>query len=150
MTDQPILFRKVLGTLRPVTPAAEALMAALPDRAVRVEITGIRGNTRRLALYFCMLKAATELLSDAVDGILSVPVLDDWLRREYGLSKPVVSKKTGEIIGYDRGRIAFDKLNEGERSAFITWAIEKLSARLGCDASELRREGEARLGERAA
>jgi hypothetical protein len=41
---QPALFRKVFGSLRPVTPAAEELLATVPDRAVRVEIKNIRGK----------------------------------------------------------------------------------------------------------
>jgi len=144
MTDrEPILFRSQLGALRPVTSAADDMLKTLdPRRNYRIEVHGIRGNTKRLALYFVILKIAAEQLSDAVDGVMSVPLLDDWLRREYGLSKPVVSKKTGEIIGYDRGRIAFDKMSEADRSGYISWVVEKLSSRLECDVTALRAEAE--------
>lgn len=148
MSDrEPILMRKQLGALRPATQAAQDMLDKLPgDRTFRVEVKGIRGNTRRLALYWCVLAVAAEQLSDAVDGVMSRGLLDDWLRREYGISKPVTSRKTGEIIGYDRGRIAFDKMPETERAAYLDWTIDKLSSRLGCDVTTLRQEAEQNYG----
>jgi hypothetical protein len=147
---EPILFRKAFGALRPVTPAAEELMATLPDKLLRVEITNVRGNTKRLALYWVCLKKACELLSDAVDGILSRKALHRWLKREEGLARPIKSKKTGEIIDYDYESIAFENMPENERAEFIDAALERISRRLGCDVTQLRQEGEAQLGERAA
>jgi hypothetical protein len=148
MTDkQPALFRKVLGALRPVTPAAEELMQTVPDRPVRIEIKGIRGNTRRLALYFVCLKVACEQLSDAVDGIMTPRLLHRYLKRRLGLSTPVVSKKTGEIIEWDDESIAFENMPEHERAAFIDQALGTLSEWIGCDVTELRNEGEAQFGQ---
>lgn len=145
---QPALFRKVFGSLRPVTPAAEELLASVPDRAVRIEIKNIRGNTRRLAFYFCCLKVGCEQLSDAVDGIMSVRVLHRYLKRRCGLSSPIISKKTGEIIEWDDESIAFESMPESERAAYIDHALETLSQWIGCDVRELRREGEAQFGEK--
>jgi len=147
--NEPILFRKSFGALRPVTPAAEEMMASLPDKLLRVEITNIRGNTKRLGLYWICLKKACELLSDAVDGILSRKALHRWLKREEGLAKPIVSKKTGEIIDWDYESIAFENMPENERAQFIDAALERISRRLGCDVTQLRQEGEAELGEAA-
>lgn len=144
---EPILFRKSFGALRPATPAAEDLMASLPDKLVRVEITNIRGNTKRLGLYWICLKKACELLSDAVDGILSRHALHRWLKREEGLAKPIMSKRTGEIIDYDYESIAFENMPENERAQFIDAALERISRRLGCDVTQLRQEGEAEMGE---
>lgn len=146
---QPALFRRAFGGLRPATPAAEELLASVPDRAVRVEIKGIRGNTRRLALYWCCLKVACEQLSDAVDGIMSPRLLHRFLKRRLGLSSPVVSKKTGEIIEWDDESIAFENMPENERIAFIDQALALLSEWIGCEVTELRREGEAQFGEAA-
>jgi hypothetical protein len=56
---EPALFRRVFGSLRPVTPAAERLLESVPDRAVRVEIKNIRGNTRRLGLYWVCLRVGS-------------------------------------------------------------------------------------------
>lgn len=146
---QPALFRRAFGSLRPVTPAAEELLATVPDRAVRVEIKNIRGNTRRLALYWCCLKVACEHLSDAVDGIMSPRLLHRYLKRRLGLSSPVMSKKTGEIIEWDDESIAFENMPEGERMAYIDGALALLSDWIGCDVTDLRREGEAQFGEAA-
>ena len=144
---EPILFRKQFGGLRPATPAAEQALSMHKQGALlRIEFAKIRGNTRRLGLYWCVLAVAAEQLSDAVDGVMSRGLLDDWLRREYGISKPVTSRKTGEIIGYDRGRIAFDKMPETERAAYLDWTIDKLSSRLGCDVTTLRQEAEQNYG----
>jgi hypothetical protein len=146
---QPALFRKVFGSLRPVTPAAEELMATVPDRPVRVEIKNIRGNTRRLALYFVCLKVACEQLSDAVDGIMSVRVLHRYLKRRCGLSSPIISKKTGEIIEWDDESISFENMPESERAAYIDHALETLSKWIGTDVTTLRNEAQAQFGEAA-
>lgn len=147
---QPALFRRAFGSLRPVTPAAEELLASVPaDRSVRVEIKNIRGNTRRLALYWCCLKVACEQLSDAVDGVLSPRLLHRFLKRRCGLSSPVVSKKTGEIVEWDDESIAFENMPEHERAAFIDQALALLSEWIGCNVTELRAEGQAHFGEAA-
>lgn len=145
---EPMLFRRAFGGLRPVTPGAEEMLAGLPDCAVRVEIKGIRGNTRRLALYWCCLKVGCEQLSDAVDGVLSPRLLHRYLKRRCGVSSPVMSKKTGEIIEWDDESIAFENMPEHERAAYIDDALGKLSEWIGCDVTTLRNEGEARFGER--
>ena len=150
MTDkQPILFRKAFGSLRPVTPAAEELLKAIPDRAVRVDVTGIRGNTRRLAFYFVCLKIGCEHLSDAVEGIMTPRILHRFLKRRCGLSTPIISKKTGEVVEWDDESIAFENMPEGERAEYIDQALTKLSEWIGCDVTELRNEGQARFGEAA-
>ncbi|WP_324807152.1 hypothetical protein SH584_11305 [Sphingomonas sp. LY29] len=151
MTDnEPILFRKAFGSLRPVTPAAEQLLRALPDKAVRVEIKNVKGNTKRLAFYFVCLKVGCEQLSDAVDGIMTPRILHRFLKRRCGLSTPIVSKKTGEIVEWDDESIAFEKMSETERAEYIDQALAKLSEWIGCDVTELRAEGEVRFGERSA
>jgi hypothetical protein len=146
---EPILFRRAFGSLRPVTPAAEELLYSLPDRAVRVEVKGIRGNTRRLALYWVCLKVACEQLSDAVDGIMSPRLLHRFLKRKLGLSTPVISKKTGEIIDYDDDSIAFENMPENLRTEFIDQALGLLSEWIGCDVTTLRDEARAQFGEAA-
>lgn len=146
---EPILYTKRLGAWRPATPAAEEEFALVPEGAVRrLAISGIRGNTRRLALYWVCLKKACELLSDAVDGILSRKALHRWLKREEGLAAPIKSKKTGEIIDYDYESISFESMSEHERSEYINAALERISRRLGCDVTEIKQEAEAETGMR--
>jgi len=139
---EPILFRSMLGTLRPVTAAAEEMARSTSGTVVRVEVKRTTGNTRRLALYWVCLRMACEQLSDAFDGVISTKSLHRWLKRDYGLAKPIVSKKTGEVIDYDYESVSFERMPENERAAFIDWAFEKLSARLGCDVTTLTREAE--------
>ena len=146
---QPALFRKAFGSLRPVTPAAEELVKAMPDKPMRIDITGIRGNTRRLAFYFVCLKIGCEHLSDAVDGIMTPRILHRFLKRRCGLSTPIVSKKTGEVFEWDDESIAFERMSEAERAEYIDQALTKLSEWIGCDVTSLRSEGEARFGEAA-
>jgi len=141
--SEPLLFRCTLGTLRPVTAAAEDAVRACAGQTMRVEIKRTAGNVKRMALYWCVLRVATEQLSDAVDGVLSTRALHRWLKREYGLAKPIVSKKTGEVIDYDYDSVSFASMSEPDRAAFIDWTIAKLSHRLGCDVTDLRREAEA-------
>ncbi len=151
MTDkQPALYRDVFGSLRPVTPAAEDEVKATQGKIVRIDIKGIRGNTKRLAFYWVCLKVGCEQLSDAVDGIMTPRILHRFLKRRCGLSTPIVSKKTGEVVEWDDESIAFENMKEGERAEYIDQALTKLSEWIGCDIRELRAEGEARFGERSA
>jgi hypothetical protein len=152
MSDkEPILFRAVLGSLRPATPAAEDMVGTLNrDRLYKLDVHGIRGNTARLGLYWVCLKVGCEQLSDAVDGILTPRVLHRRLKREHGLSTPIISKRTGEIIEYDDESIAFESMPESERAQFIDAALGTLSRWIGTDITTLRNEGEARFGERRA
>ena len=142
MSDrEPLLFRKEFGALRPVTGAAyDALATVKPGALVRLDLHNIRGNTRRLGLYWVVLKIAAEMLSDAVDGILSRQALHRWLKRENGLAKPIVSKKTGEVIDYDYDSISFAKMDEAGRAQHLEFTLELLSRRLGCDPETLRQE----------
>lgn len=139
--DEPLLCRVELGMLRPMTGAAEDAVRALPaGSVVRIEIKQTRGNYKRLAWYWVMLKIAIENLADRFDGPVNSKMLHRWLKQRFGLSKPVRSKKTGEIIGYDDGSIAFHSMPENERAAFIEQATEFLADQLGTEPSTLTTE----------
>lgn len=137
---EPILFRSMLGSLRPVSAAAEEAVKASSGQVLRVEIKRTTGNTRRLALYWVCLRIGVEQLSDAVDGVLSVKALHRRLKRECGLAKPIVSKRTGEVIDYDYESISFEGMPENERSEYVNAAFEKLSHWIGCDVTTLTSE----------
>lgn len=139
---EPLLCRSMLGSLRPVSAAAEEAIKATSGTVVRIEIKRTTGNTRRMALYWVVLRIAVEQLSDAVDGLLSTKALHRKLKRDYGLAKPIVSKKTGEVIDYDYDSISFSSMPENERSEYVNAAFEKISGWIGCDVSTLTREAE--------
>lgn len=135
---EPLLFRLVFGSLRPVTQASEDALAKLDaNQVVRIDIKRTVGNVKRMAFYWVMLKLTLDNLGDAFDGPMTTQMLHRWLKREYGLAKPVRSHKTGEIIDWDYDSISFATMAENERADFISWATELLSSRLGVDAHTL-------------
>jgi hypothetical protein len=138
---EPLLFRVTLGTLRPLNGAAADALKALADGSmVRVEVKRTTGNVKRMAWYWVMLKIALDNLADAFDGPVTSGMLHKWLKRKAGIAKPIIAKKTGEIIDYDYGSIAFHNMPENERAEFIDFASETLAARLGCHPMELQNE----------
>ena len=145
MSDtEPLLFRPMLGSLRPMNGAAEDAIRAIADGSiVRVEIKRTSGNLKRLAWYWVMLKIALDNMADRFDGPMTTKSLHKWLKRESGLATPIRSIKTGEIFDWDYDSISFNTMPENERAEFIDFACAKLSARLGVDVDTLRREAEA-------
>lgn len=131
---EPLLFKIQLGTLRPVNGAASDAMKAVGNgETIKVEIKRTRGNVKRMAWYWVMLKIALDNLEDAFDGPMTTKALHKWLKREAGHAKPIRSVKTGEIIDYDYDSIAFHNMPENERAEFVDFASKKLAARLGVD-----------------
>lgn len=146
MSDtEPLLFKVSLGCLRPLNGAASDALKALADGSmVRVEVKRTQGNIKRMAWYWVMLKIAIDNLADAFDGPVTSGMLHKWLKRRAGLAKPIVAKRTGEVIDYDYGSIAFHNMPENERAEFIDFASATLAARLGCDPHELTNEAHSR------
>lgn len=142
--NEPLLFKVTLGALRPLTGAAEqALKSFSNGETVRIEVKRTKGNVRRMAYYWVILKIALDNLADAFDGPVTTGMLHKWLKREAGLARPILSKKTGEVIDYDYDSIAFHNMTEDQRAAFVDFASQKLAARLGCHPSELTTEARA-------
>jgi hypothetical protein len=138
----PLIFRNVLGSLRPVGKAATDTMAAIGDAPVRVRITRTTGNTRRNGLYWACLGVAAPMLSERIEGeALSVDLLHRILKDKAGLVR-VITLPSGDTIK-DFDSISFAKMPENERAKFIDWALETLSKWLDVNVTDLRREGEA-------
>jgi hypothetical protein len=76
-------------------------------------------------------------------------LLHRYLKRRCGISSPVISKKTGEIIEWDDESISFEGMTEAERASYIDQALETLSSWIGCDVTELRNEAQQQFGEAA-
>jgi hypothetical protein len=141
---EPMLFRTVLGTLRPLNGAAEDALKSIGNgETVRIEIKRTTGNIRRMAWYWVMLKITLDNLGDAFEGPVTTKALHNWLKREAGLASPIISRKTGEIIDYDYDSIAFHNMTEDQRAAFVDFASQKLAARLGVDPATLTTEAKA-------
>jgi len=138
---EPLLFRYQLGALRPVTGEAEDFLRTLKQgEIIKGEFLIPRGNVKRLAWYWVMLKLAVEQLSDAIEGRFTRKMLHNWFKRQTGLATPVVSKKTGEILDYDYDSISFAKMPENERAEYIDQVSELLARRLGVEVDTLRDE----------
>lgn len=138
----PLLFRKVLGSLRPVGKAAEDALAAIGDNPVRIRITKTTGNVARNALYWSCLGVAAPMLSERIEGDALTPdLLHRILKDRAGLVR-LITLPSGDVIK-DYDSTSFAKMPENERAAFVDWALATLSKWLGCDVTDLRREGEA-------
>lgn len=143
MADEaPLLFRKVLGGLRPAGRAAEEALAAIDDKPVRIRITKTAGNVRRNALYWACLGVAAPMLSERIEGDPLTPdLLHRILKDRAGLVRAITLPSGDTIKDYDS--TSFAKMPENERARFVDWALATLSKWLGCDVTDLRREGEA-------
>lgn len=138
----PLLFRRVLGSLKPVNKTTEeALSAFAPDATLRVKITRSTGNTRRNSLYWCVLGIAAPMLSEKIEGDpINADLLHRILKDRRGLVR-VVTLPSGETIK-DYESTSFAKMPENERAAYIDWALSVLSKWLGVSVEGLRREGQ--------
>lgn len=138
----PLIFRRVLGSLRPVGKAAEEALASLDDGPVRIRITRTTGNVRRNALYWACLGVAAPMLSERLDGdALDVEMLHRILKDRRGLVRTITLPSGDTIKDYDS--TSFAKMTEPERADFVDWALNTLSKWLNCDVTDLRREGKA-------
>lgn len=139
--SEPLLFTVSLGALRPNGDAAEELLKSLGQgQVVRIEVKRARGNVLRLRWYWKMLRLFLDNMDDAFEGTMTPTILHKWLKRTAGLATPVKSKKTGEVIDWDYGSIAFHNMPESERAPFVDFASKTLSERLGVDMKTLRKE----------
>jgi hypothetical protein len=142
MADEPpMIFRKVLGGLRPVNAAATEALNAIDDKPVRVRITQTRGNQARNGLYWVVLGIAAPMLEERLDGPMTVNMLHRILKRKGGLAHPV-TLPSGEIE-WDYDSISFAKMPEPKRAEYIDWSLRTLAHWLGCSEEELRTEGRA-------
>ena len=143
MADQPpLIFRKVLGGLRPVGPIAEAAVAALDDGHIRVRITRTAGNVKRNALYWTILGIAAPMLSERIEGdAIDAEMLHKILKDRRGLVRLVHLPSGDTIKDYDS--TSFAKMPENERAAYVDWALETVSKWLGVPVEALLTEGKA-------
>ena len=140
----PLLFKRVLGSLRPANKAAEEALANLGDKPVRVRMTSVGGNVKRNAFYWALLGIVTPILSEMIEGdALTTGLLHKILKDRYGLV-PLVKLPSGDVVkDYDAASTAFHRMSEEDRSVYVTWAVATLSKWIGVDVTTLRSEAEA-------
>ncbi len=138
----PLLFRKVLGSLRPANKAAEEALAALNNEPMRVRITKTSGNIKRNALYWSCLNIAAPMLSERIEGdAINAEMLHKILKDRAGLVR-VITLPSGDVIK-DYDSTSFAKMPEHDRSEFINWALATLAKWLGVAPETLLDEGRA-------
>jgi|GEM_PF-914430 len=144
---EPLLFKVTLGNLRPLNGAASDALKALTDGSmVRVEIKRTQGNIKRMGWYWVMLKIVLENISDAFEGGMTTRMLHKWLLRKSGHAKPVVSRKTGEVIDYEYPSISFANMPEHQRAEYVDDAAAVLAKALGVEPQVLMEESKQRAG----
>lgn len=143
MADQPpLIFRKVLGSLRPVGPIAEKTLAAIGDGPVRIKITRTAGNVKRNALYWTCLGIAAPMLSERIDGdAIDAEMLHRILKDRRGLVRIITLPSGDTLKDYDS--TSFASMDETTRAAFVDWALATLSKWLGCEVTDLISEAQA-------
>ncbi len=141
MSDNPpLMFAPRLGGLFPASPAAEKAMADIQGK-VRVKITRMQGNSRRMALYWCVLAVAAPMLSEMCQGdAIDEAMLHRVLKDRRGLYTETVLP-SGEVLkNYDS--ISFAKMAEPDRNAYVQWAFKTLAKWLKCSVEELTAAGQ--------
>lgn len=140
MADKaPMLFTARLGGLFPANVAAEEAMREIKGR-VAVKISGGRANQRRRSLYWSVASLVVPLLNQAHSLTLDEDDLHDITRDKLRLYDEV-KLPSGDV--YCRRRSTSNRaMNEADRAAYTTKALELWSTWTGVDVTTLRDEAE--------
>jgi hypothetical protein len=135
----PLFFTVRLGGLFPANAAAEEAMCEIKGR-VTVKITGGRANQRRRGLYWSVASLVVPLLNQAYNLTLDEDDLHDITRDKLKLYDEI-TLPSGEV--HRKRRSTSNKaMNEAERAAYTTGALELWSTWTGVDVTTLRHEAE--------
>lgn len=140
MADRaPLLFDARLGGLFPSNAAAEEAMREIRG-PVSVKITGGRANRRRRSLYWSVAAMVVPLLNEAHGLTLDEDDLHDITRDKLKLYDEV-RLPSGEV--HRKRRSTSNRaMNEADRAAYTTRALELWSTWTGVDVTTLREEAE--------
>jgi hypothetical protein len=134
-----MMFDTRLGGLFPANAAAEEAMREIKGR-VAVKITGGRANQRRRSLYWSVASLVVPLLNQAHNLTLDEDDLHDITRDKLKLYDEV-RLPSGDV--YRKRRSTSNRaMNEADRAAYTTKALELWSTWTGVDATTLRDEAE--------
>jgi hypothetical protein len=137
--DAPLFFEARLGGLFPANAKAEEAMQEIKGR-VSVKITGGRANQRRRSLYWSVASLVVPLLNQAHQLTLDEDDLHDITRRKLKLYDEI-KLPSGEV--YLKLKSTSNRaMNEADRAAYTTRALELWSMWTGVDVTTLRNEAE--------
>lgn len=143
MSDQPpMIFEKVLGSLRPVNEAARDAVKAIDGKCV-IKITRMTRNQRRRGFYWTLLGVVAELLTDRTGTPWDAETLHDDLRERLGLGEWLVTPTGRRKF---KPRSTSDKsMNEADRARWTDRVVSYLSNAIGVEAhlliDEVRQRG---------
>jgi hypothetical protein len=140
MADEaPLLFDAHLGMLRPANKVAEEAMREIKGR-VTVKISGGRANQRRRSLYWSVAALVVPLLNQAHGMTLDEDDLHDITRDKLKLYDEV--RLPSGDVHRKRRSTSNRAMNEADRAAYTTRALELWSTWTGVDVTTLRDEAE--------
>ena len=140
MADEaPLYFDAKLGGLFPASAKSEEAMREIKGR-VAVKITGGKANQRRRSLYWSVAALVVPLLNQAHGLTLDEDDLHDITRDKLKLYDEI--KLPSGDVHRKRKSTSNRAMNEAERSAYTTRALELWSTWTGVDVSTLREEAE--------
>lgn len=135
----PMLFDTRLGGLFPANASAEEAMREIKGR-VSVKITGGKANQRRRSLYWSVAALVVPLLNQAHGLTLDEDDLHDITRDKLKLYDEF-KLPSGEI--HRKRRSTSNRaMNEADRAAYTTRALELWSTWTGVDVTTLRNEAD--------
>jgi hypothetical protein len=137
----PLIFKIELGMLRPANDMTREAMRGLTGE-VRVRITKVTANVRRLNWYWTMLKLAADNMADKIEGGLTAKLLHRILKRKLDLGR-TITLPSGEKF-FDEESIGFATMPETDRIAWVQRVQSTLSRWLGVDPMTLGRETDER------
>lgn len=141
MADRaPLLFDVRLGGLFPANAAAEEAMREIRGRVSIKGITGGKPNQKRRSLYWSVAALVVPLLNQHHQMTLDEDDLHDITRDKLKLYDEI-TLPSGEV--YRKRRSTSNKaMNEADRAAYTTRALELWSTWTGVDVTTLRAEAE--------
>jgi hypothetical protein len=138
--DAPLFFDAYLGMLRPANAAAEEAMREIRGR-VAVKISGGKANQKRRSLYWLVASLVVPLLNQRYNLTLDESDLHDITRSKLKLFDEI-QLPSGEV--HRRLRSTSNrKMNEADRAAYTTKALEMWSTWTGVEVTTLTEEAQA-------
>lgn len=143
MADQPpLIFKPVLGSLRPANKFADDALKAIAGPVV-VKITKATRNQKRRSYYWVLLDIGAEVLQDRTDSPWDAESLHDHLKRRLRLGEPLKNTE-GEEVGFKPRSTADAKMSEPERARWLDRVSNALEQWTEVPAADLVREAKER------
>lgn len=137
----PLIFKPVLGSLRPANPFAADAVKAI-DGPVVVKITKATANQRRRGYYWVLLAVAAEVLSDQDGQAWDAEVLHRELKVALKLGVELTTKSGRKV--FKPGSTSDAKMTEPDRARWLDRVSNALGQWTGVPAEDLMREARER------